>query len=425
MADRELHSWTSCDGDGRLNGSIAGLTRRQMLAVGMGGLASLFGAGTAWSQAVVQNRPQHDRVLVVIFLRGGADALNIAAPIHEQEYHDGRPTLRLTKTLPLDDRFGLHPSLEPLHRLYKEGMGAFVHACGSQDETRSHFSAMATMEAGRITETSTGAGGWLGRHLASTPGSRSPLRAVALGSILPDSLGGAAGSLAVEDVTRFRLSEEAARAGADLARLYAKGHDPLTSAGRDTLGVLKELEQAASGGISPENGAEYPETSLGQGLKQAAFLVRSRLGLEVACLDHGGWDTHVAQGAETGWQATLLDEVARSVAAFFRDLGPESERVTRIVQSEFGRRIYENAGLGTDHGRGGVMMLFGGGVQGGRIHADWPGLSPADRVGPGDLRVTTDYRQILAEILTKRLATADLNRVFPGLTPRPLGLIRA
>ena len=145
--------------------------------------------------------------------------------------------------------------------------------------------------------------------------------------------------------------------------------------------------------------AVYPNSDLGSGLRQVACLVRARLGLEVACLDKGGWDTHVAQGADTGWQAMLLDDLAKSLAAFATDLGPEMKGVTVVVMSEFGRRLEENGGLGTDHGRAGPMFLIGQSVVGGKVHARWPGLEDHQLDPTGDLVVTTDYRAVLGDVL--------------------------
>jgi uncharacterized protein (DUF1501 family) len=138
-----------------------------------------------------------------------------------------------------------------------------------------------------------------------------------------------------------------------------------------------------------------------------------------------GWDTHVGQGTTGGWLTSLLDDLGRSLAAFRADLGSEMKRVTVVVQTEFGRRVAENSGLGTDHGRGGVMFLMGGGVQGGRVVTEWPTLDRGAQAGPGDVPVTTDYRHVLGEVLANRLGNDQLGEVFPGLSPRPMGLVRA
>jgi uncharacterized protein (DUF1501 family) len=208
-----------------------------------------------------------------------------------------------------------------------------------------------------------------------------------------------------------------------LADLYDQGSDDVTLAGRDTLFTLNALAKMNPANYKSERGAVYPDSGLGNGLKQTACLIKGRIGLEVACLDHVGWDTHIAQGTTEGWQPMLLGDLGRSLAAFARDLGGEMRRVTLLAMTEFGRRVQENSGLGTDHGRGGVAFLLGGGVNGGRVYGKWPGLEPHQLEPPGDLRVTTDYRDVLAELLCARLGNRQLTDVFPGYTPRPLGAV--
>lgn len=423
-----MKSWTTCDGNGNLDRE-ASLPRRELLTVGALGLLWWAGARPSLAQAAFQVKQEHDRVLVVIFLRGGCDGLNVIAPYGEDAYYKSRPSIALAKPgagggslVDLDGFFGLHPAMASLDGLYKEGQMAAVQAVGSGDRTLSHFEAMSTMERGLATETDSGGGGWLGRHLVSTPGKSSPLRAVALSSVMPDSLGGALGALAIESLSDYRLKADDASLLSSLTALYKTGDDPMAQAGRDTLAVLNSLKKLNPAGYVPERGAAYPETGLGKGLKETAFLIKNDLGLEVACLDMGLWDTHVTQGGSTGWHATLLKELADSVSAFMTDLGKERDRVTLVIQTEFGRRVDENSGLGTDHGRASMMLLAGGGVKGGKVYGRWPTLAK-DKQDDGNLAVTTDYRDVLAEVLDKRLATASLDKVFPGHRVRPLGIV--
>jgi uncharacterized protein (DUF1501 family) len=366
--------------------------------------------------------------------------LNIVIPYGEDAYHRARPNLRLappnvsirnagSRVADLDGFFGLHPALAPLLPIYKEGSLAFVHAVGSGDQTRSHFEAMTAMERGLARPGSGLSSGWLGRHLSSHPASASsPLRAVAFSSGVPDSLRGTTDAVALPSLTDFRLNappgaEDDRGWHATLADLYGHGADDVTLAGRDTLFTLDALRKMDPANYEPARGAVYPDNALGSGLKQTACLIKGRIGLEVACLDHGGWDTHVAQGATEGWQPLLLGDLGRSLAAFARDLGGEMRRVTVLVMTEFGRRVQENSGLGTDHGRGSVMFLVGGGVRGGKVYGNWPGLEPGQLEPPGDLRVTTDYRDVLAELLTYRLGNRQLGDVFPGYAPRTVSAI--
>lgn len=423
-----MHDWTSCDGLGGLE-TKAAMPRREALALGLAGAVWWLGAKTAWAQASFQAPESHDSILVVLFLRGGCDGLNTVAPYAEDFYYKERPTLALRKPgsgpgslIDLDGFFGLHPSMQRLEARFKEGSAAFIQAVGSQDQTRSHFEAMSAMERGIGSDNESAGGGWLGRHLVSTPGRVSPMRAVALSSVMPDSLGGALGALAIERLSDYRLNTDDLAALSQIEKLY-RGDDVISQAGRDTVRVLKALNKVDPRQYRPENGAAYPDSPLARAMRECAFLIKQDLGLEVACLDMGGWDTHVAQGAHEGWHAGLLGEVAGSVDAFLTDLGSLAKRVTVVVQTEFGRRIDENSGFGTDHGRAGVMAVLGAGVKGGKVCGEWPTLAPAKREGPGDLRVTTDYRDVLGEILASRLPGAKLDQVFPGHKVRPLGLM--
>ena len=460
-------------------------SRREFLAAGGTGVLGLLGLGGARSAlGAVSLRPKSmgpDHVLVSIFLRGGADALSVVAPYADDCYYRVRPTIALPtpgtgKTGNLHDLngfFGLHPSMSPLIDLYDAGQLAFVHACGSGDQTLSHFEAMATVERGLYRQDGP-ASGWLARHLETAPWeNRTPLRAVALGALIPDSLVGAPSATALSSasdlklVSRFPGGDTAIRMhlarmyGADAhfgplppnsggARLGPLAPNPggtrpipraaspippglgargpgseLRVAGAEALAVLQKIENLSPETYRPSNGAAYPTDDLGNGLRQTAFLIKSGLGMEVASLDHGGFDTHVTQGASTGALAERLSSLAKALAAFVQDLGEgQWRKVTVVVVSEFGRRIEENSGAGTDHGHGGMMMVMGGqGIAGGRVHGKWPGLADID--GPGDLRVTTDYRNVLGEILSKRLGNPSLASIFPGLDYQAVGVVSA
>lgn len=441
--------WCSCDGNGRhaqeevsSPARSFALTRRQALMGGaLAAVAWMSRGATALADVAVNpiERESERDVLVSIFLRGGADGLNIVVPYGEDAYHRNRQTIgiaapsdRKKGALDLDGFFGLHPALAPLHPFYEQETLALVHATGSGDQTRSHFEAMSTMERGLPDGRGGTASGWLARHLTSAPGgSRSPLRAVALGSGLPDSLRGATEASALNSLADFSLQlpdstdhERRAILRRALADFYSEGDDAISRAGRETMDVLKTLNRLDPTHYRPAHGAAYPDGELGNGLRQVACLIKGRVGLEVACLDRGGWDTHVAQGGATGWLAMQLGEVSKSLAAFARDLGPEMGRVTVVVMTEFGRRVLENSGLGTDHGRAGVMMLLGGGICGGRVFSRWPGLEDDDLEPPGDLRVTTDCRDVLAEIVTRRLHNLNTAAVFPNYTPRFPGVVK-
>jgi uncharacterized protein (DUF1501 family) len=414
----------SCDGTGGIGGRtpqaaselpiFESRPSRRGLLVGLS-LGSLAWAmpRTALSQIAVDpgSRNVGRNIVVSIFLRGGADGLNMVVPYAEDAYHRMRPTLRLLnpksgaptdRVLDLDGFFGFNPALADLLPIYRDGKLAIVHAAGSGDQTRSHFEAMNTMERGLAAGSAGDASGWLARHLAATePAKKSPLRAVAFGGTMPDSLRGATSAIAINGLEEFRLvADEQAQTMEALREMYSPGKDAMSLAGAETLEVLDTLNRLDPKDYKPANGAAYPKSDLGRALEQVALLIRAEVGLEVAVLDKGGWDTHVAQGVSTGLLSGNLQDLGSSLAAFHRDLGTEMSRVTVVVQTEFGRRLQENSGLGTDHGRASVMFLLGGGVKGGKVFARWPGLEDHQLEPPGDLRVTTDYREVLSQVLS-------------------------
>lgn len=367
--------------------------------------------------------------LVVIFLRGAADVLNMVVPHGEDGYYTRRPTLAIPRpddrrtaaalrTVDLDGFFGLHPMLRPLVPAWQAKHLAIVHACGAPDESRSHFRAMALMERG-VTSDSGPASGWLGRHLAThNTGNHSPLRAIGLGERLPQSIRGPVPASALRSIADFHLGgdEQALRAmQAALNALYS-GDAALGATGVDTMSVMQLLAKLSPATYQPTGGVTYPESELGLALKQVAMLIKAEVGLEVAAVDHGGWDTHFVQGGSQGQMAGLLDDLGRGLAAFHADLVEHANRLSMIVMSEFGRRVQENGSLGTDHGHGSMILALGGNVVGGRVHGLWPGLHDENLVGPGDLAVTTDYRDVLGELCSKRLNNRALPTIFPGHT---------
>lgn len=400
------------------------LTRRAFVTGGLIAAGMWATRKTAIAQTLIR---ENGNVVVVVFLRGGADGLNLVAPIGEDAYFKARPTLAIDRKRAhrLDDMFALNPDLAPLLPLYESGELGIVHAVGSQDRTRSHFEAMTAMERGAANDREDQNGGWIARHLLASGGTSAPMRAVAFASTMPESLSGATQAVAIESLADYRIAvpeEKRATVARALTSLYANHDDVFAEAGRNTLAALQALRDYDPAQSKPENGAEYPGTSLGSALAQVAYLVRKDVGLEIACLDaadRGGWDTHVAQGP---WLAGLLDDLGKSLAAFRKDMGREMSRVTLVVQTEFGRRVAENSGYGTDHGRGSVMFALGSGVRGGRVIADWPGLGEEILEGPGDLPVTTDYRDVLGEMLERRLGSTSVDSVFPGLARRSIGL---
>jgi uncharacterized protein (DUF1501 family) len=268
------------------------------------------------------------------------------------------------------------------------------------------------------------ASGWIGRHLAShSTGNPSPLRAVGLGEQIPRSLYGPIPASALRSITEYHLGESpSSRSLISALEVLYQGDNSINVQGQETLRILADLEK-----LDPElyrsTGSEYPDTEFGKGMAQIAMLIKAEVGLETAAIDLGGWDTHFAQGVQDGLMPRLLGDFSSGLAAFYSDLEGKLDGITLVVMTEFGRRAYENASLGTDHGHGSVMFILGGAVAGGQVICQWPGLEKEDLVGPGDLAVTIDYRDVLSEILVKRLKNPAVESVFPGYKPEAVGII--
>ena len=378
------------------------------------------------------------RTLVCIFLRGGADTLNLVVPYGDDGYYRNRPTLSIAHpskggddaSVRLDDFYAFHPKLRPLYGAFTEGRLGIVQAVGSDNPTGSHFEAQDQIEHGESYGHSLG-GGWLGRHLRSripaSAAAESPLSAVAIGQTIPEVLRGAPAASSFESVDEIQVPVAAGDPGAvskALAALYAPEVGVLGEQGRETLELLKKVEALRGKPYQPAPGAEYPSDDFGRGLREVARLIKADVGLEVACVDLAGWDTHFFQGTTGGLLGGLAESLGRGVAAFDADLAKHRGRVTTIIVTEFGRRLYENGSAGTDHGRGFAMMALGAGINGGRIHGDWPGFEEDDLFpGPGGLKHTIDYRSVLSEVLAGAMRNSDTDKVFPGFTPQRVGLV--
>ena len=358
--------------------------------------------------------------LVCIFLRGGADGLNMVVPHGDKTYYANRPTIAIPRpddhgasqrALDLDGFFGLHPALTPLLDIYRATDLGIFQATGAPDETRSHFAAQTTMETG-VADSHTG---WLARHLMTLDSENdSALRAIAVGSMLPESLFGTKATV-LESTVGHQLKiagKKAHKMERSLSAMYKQADEILAKAAQQTLGTLEIMRQVNQT-TRRTRGRHYPEHKFGKSLKTVANLISADVGVEVATVDFGGWDTHAVQGGVEGGMANNLGVLATTLAAFYEDLEPLMDRITIIVMSEFGRRLIENGSKGTDHGHGNMMLLLGKGINGGQVFGDWPGLQPEQLAGPGDLAITTDYRDILASVLKGRLHNPNTNFVFP------------
>ncbi len=408
------------------------LTRRDFLKASAAGLV----LGSLPIRALAE-RPPAPKALVSIFLRGGADGLNLVVPYKDPGYAALRRSIRIpapgTGTGPtavdLDGFFGVHPGLSPFARLFAEKKLAIVHAVSYPEANRSHFEEQDVWETA-IPKPDVRADGWLNRWLGTHEG-HGPLRAVAFGDTLPRQLRGAVGVQAVTRIEELRLStpeDRRERTLQALAGAYAMGGEAgekeraVAETGQGTLSGIEALRELDPAAYAPENGAVYPQTELATRLRQAAQLLRSDVGVEVISTDLGGWDTHQDQGGVAGQQANLAKELSEACAAFVTDLGPRMRDVLVLIVSEFGRTGEENGTGGTDHGHGNCAFLIGGGVLGGRVHGRWPGLAKDKLVEQRDLAHTTDFRDIYAEVIGYHLGRARAGAILPEYRPRPVGL---
>jgi uncharacterized protein (DUF1501 family) len=403
------------------------VSRRYFLksgAVALAGVGSVAGGLPSFLIRAAASSGSRGKTLVVLFQRGAADGLNIVVPHGESRYYELRPSIAVPRpamgvsgtTIDLDGFFGLHPALGPFKRLFDEEMLAIVHAAGSPDATRSHFDAQDFMETGTPGVKNT-RDGWLNRYLQEhAPRRETSFRAVSSTAQMPRILGGPAPALAIADLSKFGIpGRHAAVVEKGLQRLYAgAGDDLLTPTASETFEAVDALARLDSEAYRPANGASYSGRGLGKSLRQIARLIKADVGLEIAFAEIGGWDHHVNEGGAEGRLSDLLRRFADDVAAFVTDLGRRMDDIVLVTISEFGRTVGENGSRGTDHGHANALFVIGGQVKGGRVVGDWPGLAD-DRLHEGrDLALTTDFRDVISEILHGHLGASKLEDVFPG-----------
>ncbi len=369
-----------------------------------------------------------NRRLVVIFQRGAADGLNIVVPYREKNYYSMRPSIAIpqNQVLDLDGFFGLHPSLASFKPLYEQGHLAVVHAVGSPDMSRSHFDAQDYMESGTPGLKST-QDGWLNRALQAEDArchcTHTPFRAVSLGADVPRTLAGSVPAIALSNLNSFAVGGRGpapSPAASAFEAMYGDSGDRIFHpAGEETFEAVKMLRTANPGQYTPTVGADYPNSEFGNNMKQIAQLLKANLGVEAAFTDVSGWDTHQNQGSVNGQLSNRLKDFSDSISAFWRDLGDSAANVTLVTMSEFGRTARENGTGGTDHGHANAMFVLGGEVKGGKVYGRWPGLDN-DQLNEGrDLALTTDYREVLGEVVSRTLGASNLEQVFPGARLAP------
>ena len=401
------------------------ITRRDVL-LSSGALTAL---APGLRVALAAESPSSPRdMLVVIFLRFGSDGLTLVPPSDDADYRDNRPTLGIGSSgpnpaLPLGALDGvpffMNPNMPELKALYDSQNLAVIHAAGVPTASRSHFVSQDKMERGIADGEKQIAGGWLGRHLLARNLVLPGLGAISTSPEVDVSLQGYVASVAIPDVTRFDV------AGGDInlnliEKMYV-GSEPLVASGQATIATIKTVKaNLLSQPKTLGNPAGYTTGQLSTSLRSVANIIKANIGLEIATVDLGGWDHHTNLNAFFGGNA---QELSKSIAAFWTDMTEFRNRLSIVVMTEFGRRVQENANGGLDHGAASVMMALGGSVNGGRMYGKWPGLRPGDLVS-GDLKVTTDYRQVLQEILVKRRGETTPQAVFPTLAYQPLGILR-
>jgi uncharacterized protein (DUF1501 family) len=407
------------------------MTRRIFLCGSTLALAG-FGRVPHWlarATATASSEAQRKKVLVAIFLRGAADGLNIIVPFGEKAYYLLRPTIAIPKPdkraredscIDLDGFFGLHPSLASLKPIYDVQQLAIVHAAGSPDPTRSHFDAQDFMESATPGFRAT-ADGWLNRALPLAEGKTSPVRAIALSPALPLSLRGHNDAVAIGSIDDFQIQNAAEES--IFESMYDHSSDRLQrETGHATFEAIKILKSVQKRPYQPARGVQYPQDLFGDKLQQIARLIKADLGIEAAFADVGGWDHHINEvGAQAskGILADALRNLADALAAFYLDLGDRMEDVAVVTMSEFGRTARENGNRGTDHGHANIMFVMGGKVRGGRIYGQWPGLEKKRLYEGRDLAITTDFRDVLGELVCMHLGNRNLTAVFPGYEISP------
>jgi uncharacterized protein (DUF1501 family) len=417
------------------------LSRRQFITDSMAGATTAAAAAffPAWLPRVVMaNSFASDRdVILSIFLRGGADGLSVVVPYGDPNYYTGRKTIAIpppgtgSATIALDNFFALPPAMAALAPAFVATDLLFVHACGQTNTTRSHFDAQKWMEIGKAADPNY-VTGWLGRHLATANPMKAgaPLRALGLSAGLQKTLVGAPNTLPISNPGNFTIGGTSSTASQRLTLTqndYVNESEPLHASALNAAATVTLLQSVNVSGYVPAGGVKYPTSAFGTALKSVAALIAADIGIEAAAIDLGGWDTHSTQNPINGSMFNTMQGLAAGLAAFYADvMATRAIRATAVAMSEFGRNARENGSNGTDHGRATAMLVMGKGIAGGRVLVNnWPGLAYEQLEANQDLKVTLDFRDILAEVVANRLGNgANLATVFPGYSPITWGITR-
>jgi uncharacterized protein (DUF1501 family) len=405
-----------------------------LFGVGLGGVPSFIARAAAGNKIIPPYKKR--KTLVCIFQRGAMDGLMAVTPFTDEYLKAARPTLFMTaaknsKGLPLTDldgRFGLHPAMSAFEPFFNDKRLAIVHGIGSPNNTRSHFDAQDYMESGTPFNKGTSSG-WLNRAVGLLGHDASPLRAVSLTSSTPRSFYGDNPSVAISSLDDFALQLKGNPLATNTAaKSFEELYDQTASAllketGKESFDAIKMLQHSNSKNYKPENNAVYPNSALGNSLKQIACLVKMDVGLEVAFAESNGWDTHFNQGTENGVFARNVGDLSNSIVAFWNDLGSYQDDVTVMTMTEFGRTVKQNGTGGTDHGRASCNFILGNNVKGGMVHGVVNPLAIENLEDGRDLSVTTDFRSVFSEVADKHLKINNDSKLFPDWNGNRIGVM--
>lgn len=405
-----------------------------LFAAGFGGVPTFI--ARAANSGKILSPYKKNKVLVCIFQRGAMDGLMAVSPYADPNLKTLRPTLYMSpaategKQIDLDGRFGLHPSLAAFAPFFTEGRMAIVHGVGSPNTTRSHFDAQDYMESGTPFSKSTSSG-WLNRAVGLLGHEGTPFRAVSLTSSLPRSLYGDQESLAINNLQDFAIQMRGNPLATNLAaksfeQLYDQTSSQILSkTGKESFDAMKMLNVNNIKNYQPANGVVYPNSPLGNALKQIATLIKMDVGMEVAFAESGGWDTHFNQGTVNGALARNLKDFSDSIAAFWKDMEAYQDEVTVMTMTEFGRTAHQNGTGGTDHGRASCLFVLGNDVQGGKVYNNITSLAKAELEDGRDLPVSTDFRSVFSSVANGHLKINNNTKLFPSWDGTALTLMKS
>jgi uncharacterized protein (DUF1501 family) len=403
------------------------LNRRKFLHYSaLAGTSSLLSLGlhgvAPQSTTFAQSSSVHsNKRLIVVLLRGAVDGLNVVVPYRDQYYYEARPTIAIPAAgrpggvINLDGEFGLNPALADLMPFWQSKQLAFFHASGSPDPSRSHFDAQDFMETGTPGDKSTH-DGWMNRLLSQLP-RQSANQAVSIGGTTPRIFQGTAPVSSVEagprGLNQSQIDQEPIQAVFD--QLY-RGNDVLSQTyqqgrqSRDLLIASLDKEMMASARGAPTPGY------MARNVPNLVKLLTGPSKAQLMVMSFGGWDTHRNQGSTSGQLSGNLKPLGEGLALLAKSLGSVFQDTMILVMSEFGRTVAENGNGGTDHGHGNVMWLLGGNFAGGQVYGDWPGLEPDSLYEGRDLAITTDFRNVIEQVLTGHLGlnSGAMASIFPN-----------